>query len=122
MPVHNLTIRGLHTFVVGESQLLVHNTSGSEGSDIPLANVQDVNNIGLAQTNGLGKIEKKVVERTLELAKGTERVSGEAGFPVDRGFFSEALGEAAPGKNFQVVPLSSEGSGALEIWRELGRD
>jgi hypothetical protein len=31
-PVCNLTIRGLHAFAVGEGQLLVHNTSGSENT------------------------------------------------------------------------------------------
>src|SRR5262249_46548041 len=30
-PVCNLTIRGLHTFAVGEMQVLVHNTSASGG-------------------------------------------------------------------------------------------
>ncbi len=34
-PVCNLTIRGLHTFCVGETQVLVHNVSGTGGPSAP---------------------------------------------------------------------------------------
>ncbi|MFL5246027.1 MAG: hypothetical protein ACJ8FY_28485 [Gemmataceae bacterium] len=31
----NLTVRGLHTFAVGQAQVLVHNTSGSDPASLP---------------------------------------------------------------------------------------
>ncbi len=40
LAVCNLTVRGLHTFAVGDAQILVHNVSGSvpSGNPVPIEN------------------------------------------------------------------------------------
>ena len=56
--VCNLTIRGLHTFAVGENQLLVHNTSGTRPYDIALAGGKHAGTLRNYSGRSAGEIEK----------------------------------------------------------------
>jgi hypothetical protein len=53
-PVCNLTIEELHTFAVGEMQVLVHNTSGTSGQP-PLRSLHPDSSLSPATLQGLGR-------------------------------------------------------------------
>jgi hypothetical protein len=53
-PVCNLTVKGLHTFAVGQNQLLVHNTSGTSGQP-PLRALHPDSSLSPSTLQGLGR-------------------------------------------------------------------
>lgn len=70
-PVCNLTVKGLHTFALGQNQLMVHNTSGTRGQP-PLKALPPDSSLRPAK---MGKYEKLSTQELIDSLKPGQQAS-----------------------------------------------